>query len=138
VAASIRPRRGQHVLVVAVLPLHQLSNEGEQAVAALLAQGKTIPVRRQRVWRRQLVDPRKLRGRHARLVGVVDDRGEQHRAAGCERLARPPEVQRRGVAVTDRLLARRFGVDGFEWQRDLDQLLAHRPVLFRLDRRPTP
>ncbi len=53
---------------------------------------------------------------------VVDELGEQHGAGGGERAARPPQVQRRGVAVADRLLARGLPVDRLQRQRHLDQL----------------
>lgn len=56
------------------------------------------------------------------LTGVVYERGEEHGAAGGEGAPRPPEVERRGVAVADRLLPRRLPVDRLQRQRDLDQL----------------
>ena len=62
---------------------------------------------------------------------VVDELGEQDRAGGRERPARPPEVQRRRVAVADRLLARRLPVDRLERQRDLDQLALRCPSRHR-------
>jgi hypothetical protein len=71
----------------------------------------------------QRIDLAQQRLGHAILVGVVDQRGEQHGAAGGQRAARPPQVQRRGVAVADRLLAGGGGVDRVEWQSDLDQFL---------------
>ena len=49
------------------------------------------------------------------LVGsrgrVVDELREEHRACRGQRSPRPPEVQRRRVAVPDRLLPRRLAVD---------------------------
>ena len=42
--------------------------------------------------------------------------------AGGERAARPPQVQRRRVAVADRLLARGLAVDVLQRERDLDEL----------------
>jgi hypothetical protein len=67
-----------------------------------------------------------------RLVGeffghggrVVDELREDHRPAGGERPARPPQVQRARVAVADRLLACARLVDGIERQPDLDELAA--------------
>jgi len=54
--------------------------------------------------------------------GVVDHLREDHRAGRGQRAPRPPQVQRRGVAVADRLLACRRLVDGVERQGDLDEL----------------
>lgn len=55
--------------------------------------------------------------------GVVDERRPQHRAGRGERSTGPPQVQRGGMAVADRLFTGRFGVDGRQRQRNLDQLL---------------
>jgi len=57
------------------------------------------------------------------LARVVDKLREEHGARGRERATSPPQVQRRGVPVTDRLLARGLRIDRLERQRDLDQLL---------------
>jgi hypothetical protein len=62
--------------------------------------------------------------RRVRVVGIVYQRGEDHRAAGGERSSCPPEVQRAGVAVPDRFFARAGDVDRFERQRDFDQFFA--------------
>src|SRR5260370_27395300 len=56
------------------------------------------------------------------LGWIVYQRGKEHRAACCQGAARPPEVQRRGVAVPDGFFTCRGCVDGNEGQGDLDQL----------------
>ena len=58
---------------------------------------------------------------------VVDELGEQDGAGGGERAARPPQVQRRRVAVADRLLARGLSVDRLQRQGHLDQLALRCP-----------
>ena len=64
-----------------------------------------------------------LGGELVRVGGrIVDELGEQHRAAGGERAARPPQVQGGGVAVADGLLAGGLAVDVFQGQGDLDEL----------------
>ena len=111
-AQADEPARGaEDLLVIAVLPLHQLADEAEELLA---------PVARAR----QLVErvgrppaPRARRG--------VDQRGEEDRPARGQRPPRPPQVQRGRVPVPDRLLARRLGVDRVQRQRDLNQLPAH-------------
>ena len=89
------------------------------------------------------VDSRSRSARWASSVGnavgmrrrVVDELGEEHRARGGERSARPPQVQRRRVAVADRLLARRLPVDRLQRQRHLDQLaLAHHGIVSSVGR----
>jgi hypothetical protein len=107
--ADRRARLGEQRLVGRRLPRRQPVEEREQALALV-----------------RLLDL----GREPLGVGrrVVDERGEQHRARRRERPARPPEVQRRRVAVADRLLARGLAVDRLQGQRDLDQLLLHVPL----------
>src|SRR5579883_3103418 len=39
--------------------------------------------------------------------GIINQRGKENCAAGCERLTGPPEVQSRGVSVADRFFAHR-------------------------------
>ena len=98
----------QHRLVGRVLPLHQLLDDAEEP----------LPLGLLRLLSRELLGVRR---------GVVDERGEQHGAAGGQRPPRPPEVQRRGVAVPNRLLTRRLAVDGLERESDLDELLLVSP-----------
>jgi len=89
---DLRMRLGEQRLVARVLPDHEPLDDAVQALA---------------------LDALRIVGREAIGMrgGVVDELGEQHRAGGRERPSRPPQVQRRRVAVTDRLLARRFAVD---------------------------
>jgi hypothetical protein len=47
--------------------------------------------------------------------GVVDELGEEHGTACGERSACPPQVERRGVPVADRLLSGGLAVDRLEW-----------------------
>jgi hypothetical protein len=56
--------------------------------------------------------------------GVVDELGEEHGTTGGEWAARPPQVERRGVSVADRLLSGSFAVDRLEGKCDLDELAA--------------
>lgn len=56
--------------------------------------------------------------------GVVNELSEEHGPAGRERTACPPQVERRGVSVADRLLSGGFAVDRLKWQRDLDEFAA--------------
>ena len=94
---------GQDIGVVAVLPGNQPLDDPEEALAldGLILLGAEL------VWVRRR---------------VVHQRGEQHRPAGRQRAPCPPEVQRRRVPVTDRLLLGRRRVDGVQWQRHLDEL----------------
>ena len=61
--------------------------------------------------------------RHSGIVRVRigDERGEEHGAGGSQRAARPPEVERGGVTVTDGLFACGSLVDGVEGQCDLNE-----------------
>ena len=106
--ADLRPRPFQHVLVVGVLPLHQVADDVEQALA--LARGLL------------LVHPagEALAGLVAR---VVDQLREQHSPRRRQRPPRPPQMQRAGMAMPDRLLARRGGVDVVQREGDFDEFL---------------
>ncbi len=95
-------RPAQHLLVVDVLPLDQLLDEAEEALA--------------------LAFLRFFGGELLRVAGwVVHDGREDHRAARGQGAPRPPQVQRARVAVADGLLPRRFAVDGFEREGDFDE-----------------
>jgi hypothetical protein len=97
-------RRLQDPLVRGVLPHHQLLDDPEQPLPLLLL--------------------RCLRGEEVRARrGVVHHLREDHRPRRRQRPPRPPQVQRARVPVPDRLLPRRGLVDGFERERDLDELL---------------
>ena len=86
-AADLLARLSQHRFVVGGLPGHQALDEAEE----------TLSLRPLGL----------LRGEELRMGGgVINQLGEEHGAASCERTPRPPEVQRRRVAVADRLLAR--------------------------------
>ena len=99
----------QHLLVGGVLPLEQLFDQLEQPLP--------LPV--------LLL----LGGEEFRAAGgIVDQLREDDGAGGRQRAPRPPQMQGAGVAVADRLLARRGGVDGVQRQRHLDQLL-HWPTI---------
>ena len=95
---------GEHLLVVGVLPLHQVFDDLEQA---LTLDGRLF-----------LVHPAP---QLALVAGVVDHLRKDHRPRRGQRPARPPQVQRAGVAVADRLLARRSDVDGVEREGDFDE-----------------
>jgi hypothetical protein len=91
---------------IAVLPDHEAFDQAEQPLALGLLVG--------------------LGGELLRMRGrVIDQLREQHRPGGRSWLARPPQVQRGGVPVADRLLPRGLPVDRLQWQGDLDQLLLH-------------
>ena len=62
-------------------------------------------------------------------VGVIDQGSKDDGPRGRQGTARPPEVEGAGVAVADRLLPGRLGVDGVEGQRHRDQLLLPRCVV---------
>ena len=94
----------QHLLVGGVLPLDQLFDQIEQPLP--------LPIL-------FLLGRKELRP----AGGIVDELSEDDGAGGRQRAPRPPQMQGAGVAVTDRLLARRGGVDGVQRQRHLDQLL---------------
>ena len=104
---DLRVRLGEQRLIARVLPDDEPLDDAMQplALGAL------------RVLGREAIG---MRGR------VVDELGEQHGAGGGERPARPPQVQRRRVAVADRLLARGLPVDRLQRQRHLDQLALRR------------
>ena len=96
-------RLAQQLLVVDVLPDDEPGDDAVQSLALglLLFLGRELV----RVCRR-----------------VIDELGEQHRAARGERPPCPPQVQRGRMAVPDGLLAGRLAVDVLQRQRDLDQL----------------
>jgi len=100
---DLSTRPAQHLLVVDVLPLDQLLDEPEEALAFDV-----------------------LRSLGGELVGVagwvVHDGREDHRAARGQRPPRPPQVQRARMSVADGFLPRRFLVDGVEGEGDLDEL----------------
>ena len=110
---DLRPRLGQHVGVVAVLPAHQPLDDPEEALAlGGLRLGGREPIRTRR--------------------RVIHQRGEQHRPARRQRPPRPPQMQRRRMPMTDRLLPHRRRIDGIQRQRHLDQLpprRTHKPSL---------
>ena len=56
---------------------------------------------------------------------VIHQLGEQHCPRRGQRPPSPPQVQRRWMAVPNRLLPRGRNVDGVQRKRDLDQLLAY-------------
>ncbi|HLI43600.1 MAG TPA: hypothetical protein VKU92_03935 [Acidimicrobiales bacterium] len=61
--------------------------------------------------------------------GVVDELSEEHSPARREGSACPPQMQRRGVPVADRLFPGGLAVDRFEGERDLDELAARDVVV---------
>ena len=75
-----------------------------------------------------------LLGREAVGPGgrVVHQLRKQHRPARRQRSARPPKVQRRRMAVADRLFARGGGVDRLQRDRDFDEFLADGQDVFPL------
>ena len=102
---DLPPRSADHARVVGAFPLHQPLDDAEQPPA--------LPL------------PRRLVGELLRHRGrIVHHLREQHRPARRQRPPRPPQMQRRGMPVPDRLLPRRSRVDRPQRQRDLDELLA--------------
>ncbi len=96
----------QHFFVIGVLPLHQVFDDLEQALAL---DGGFF-----------LVDA--IFEAAALLVaGVVDHLRKDHRPRRRQRAARPPQVQGAGVAVADGFFARGGGVDGVQRQGDFDE-----------------
>ena len=69
---------------------------------------------------------------------VIDELGEQHRPAGGQWAARPPQVQGRRVAVADGLLPGGLAVDVFERDAHLDQLRLVPELACRSYRVPSP
>jgi hypothetical protein len=55
------------------------------------------------------------------VFGIVYELREDDGACGGQRPTRPPQVQRAGMPMPDRLLPRRRRVDRVERQRDLDE-----------------
>ncbi len=99
---DLGPCAAKHFLVVHVLPLHQLLDEPEKALALGMLDG--------------------LGGKLLGVAGrVIHDGREDHRTACGQRPSRPPQVRRARVAVSDGLLPRRLLVDGFEGQGDFDE-----------------
>ena len=141
---DLGPRPLQHLFVGGVLPLHEVFDELEQALALQLR--RRLRQRRRRVRARlairrgrsalelRLTLPEPplggpphlgVRQQHVDVLGrVVDHLREDDRTRRRERPARPPQMQRARVPVPDRLLARRRLVDGVERKGDLDELLA--------------
>ncbi len=98
---DLRPRPAKDVLVVGVLPLHQILQDVEETVA---------------------LDLRLLLGQV--VGGIVYQRGKEDRPTGGKGTARPPQVKGRWMAVADGLLARGLLVDGVQRKRYLYELLA--------------
>ena len=71
-----------HPLIGGRFPLDQGLDEAEQPPAALLRFVERAPVSRQRVGRREVIDLREQLRRDVLLAGIVDQRAEDHRAAG--------------------------------------------------------
>ena len=91
----------QQLGVVGVLPRHQALHQIEQLLALGLLLG---------------------RGESPVAGRIIHQRREQHRPTRRQRLARPPDVQRRRMPAPNRLLFRRRGADRIQRQRHLDQL----------------
>ncbi|MDK3258350.1 hypothetical protein QOZ86_17735 [Blastococcus capsensis] len=111
VAQDLLVGPGEELLVTGVLPDHKLLDQLVQPVALRDNPGLAGVV----VLDRQCLRPARR---------VVDQLGEQHRPGSGQRLTGPPEMQRRRVAVPDRLLPGGLGVDLLQGERDLDQLAA--------------
>jgi hypothetical protein len=99
------PCLGEELFVGGILPRHQLLDEPKQPLAL-----------------RGLCFRRRKLLRHRRWV--IHQLRKEHCPRRSQWAPRPPQVQRRGVAVADRLLTGTFGIDLFQWQRHLDQLPA--------------
>jgi hypothetical protein len=95
----------EYLLVGGVLPYDQVFDDAEQPLAFALLRCLGWKQLRPGRW-------------------VVDHLGKEHGAGSGQRSPRPPEVQRRGVAVADRLFAGASGVDSIEGQGYLNQFLA--------------
>lgn len=67
--------------------------------------------------------------------GIVHKLGEQHRTTCRQRPARPPQVQSGRMAVPDRLLLHRGGVDRIQWNETSISFLRGDVVMRR---RPVP
>ena len=106
---DLRVRLGEERLVADVLPHDEPLDDLVQPLAldALILLGR---------------EPVRMRRR------VVDKLREEHRPGSGERPPRPPQVQRRRVAVPDRLLPGRLPVDRLQRQRHLDQLALRCPA----------
>ena len=100
---NFRPGPPQHISVPAVLPHHQVLQDPEQALALdglILLGRKPVRVRRR----------------------IVHQRSPQHSPTSRQRLPRPPQMQRRRMPMTDRLLPRRRLIDRIQRQRHLNEL----------------
>jgi hypothetical protein len=95
---DLRARLLEHRLVVRVVPLDELLDDAEEPLPLPLLH----LLGRKLIW---------AAGR------VVDDRGEEHSSARCQRPPRPPEVERRQMPVPDRLLACRLAIDREQAER---------------------
>ena len=86
-----------------ILPQHQLLNQAKEALPLLGL---------------------RLLGREELRMGggIIDQLGKDHGAGGGQGATRPPEVQRTGVTVADRLLTRTGLVDLLQGQGDLNEL----------------
>lgn len=89
----------EHLLVVGVLPLDQIADDGEQLLALDLGLFLVDAVFEAAV---------------LLIAGVVDQLREDHRPRRRQRSPCPPEMQGARVPVADRLLARYGGVDVVE------------------------
>ena len=99
---------GEQLLVADVLPHDQPLDELVEPLA-LLALSSSV-------------------GNSSGRARVVDELGEQHRARRRQRAPRPPQVQRRGVPVPDRLLPRRLPVDRLQRQTPPRSACASAPL----------
>ena len=108
-AGDLGPGGADDVVVVRVLPLHQLLDEVEQVG----------PFRGRRFEDGAIGQP--VVGI---AVGIIDERGEQHGPASRERPPCPPEMESARMPMPNRLLPRRRLVDGFERQGDFDEFLS--------------
>ena len=97
-------------------PSHQPLDEIEEAHAGRVAFGFHVGS----IARQVLASLDEFRQSH-RIIGVVNERGENDRPRCCQRTPRPPQMQGRGVAVTDGFLARAGSVDGVQRQGNFDQ-----------------
>ena len=122
----------EHLFVGGALPADQVPEDLEQPFSLLL---RSNLAERLSVVRAVPALPaftlggaplRRVRQQHVHVSGrVIHHLAEEDGPSRREWPARPPEVERGGMAVADGFLPRGCLVDGVERQRHLDQLLRH-------------
>ncbi len=138
--------RLQNPLVRGAFPHHELSENPEQPLpfefrrhfrqGLPIVSDRGVRSRRRpavraatRQFRLRFASLRRVRQELVHVLRRIVDHLPDHRPRRCQGAPRPPQVQRRRMAVPNRLLTRRRHVDCIQRQRHLDQLLVHSVLL---------